>query len=63
MDNNESKSKESPSDSHRVATSDDIEVSTYLEIAKGIAGEQPVAAKEAVPKSEREVIIVIDFGS
>jgi GMP synthase (glutamine-hydrolysing) len=50
-------------DSHRVATSDDIEVSTYLEIAKEIAGEQPVAAEEAVSPAEREAIIVIDFGS
>jgi GMP synthase (glutamine-hydrolysing) len=50
-------------DSHRVTTSDDIEVSTYLEIAKEIAGEQPVAAEEAVSPAEREAIIVIDFGS
>ncbi|HEY77624.1 MAG TPA: glutamine-hydrolyzing GMP synthase [Dehalococcoidia bacterium] len=50
-------------DSHRVATSDDIEVSTYLEIAKEIAGEQPVAAEAAVSPAEREAIIVIDFGS
>jgi GMP synthase (glutamine-hydrolysing) len=50
-------------DSHRVTTSDDIEVSTYLEIAKEIAGEQPVAAEEAVSPAEREAIVVIDFGS
>jgi GMP synthase (glutamine-hydrolysing) len=50
-------------DSHRVTTSDDIEVSTYLEIAKEIAGEQPVAAEAAVSPAEREAIIVIDFGS
>ncbi|MFC1847214.1 glutamine-hydrolyzing GMP synthase [Chloroflexota bacterium] len=47
----------------RVATSGDIEVSTYLEIAKEIGGEQPTAAKEAVGGEEREVIVVIDFGS
>jgi len=46
-----------------VATSGDIEVSTYLEIAKEISGEQPAAAKEAVPSGEREAIIVVDFGS
>ncbi|MFC1860852.1 glutamine-hydrolyzing GMP synthase [Chloroflexota bacterium] len=63
MDNIEKMSEESQIDSRRVATSDDIEVSTYLEIAKGIAGEQPVAAKEALPEIEREVIVVIDFGS
>jgi GMP synthase (glutamine-hydrolysing) len=53
----------SPDKSHRVTTSGDIEVSTYLEIAKGIGGEQPVAAGEAVYGAERETIIVIDFGS
>ena len=57
------KSKQTSNESHRVVTSGDIEVSTYLEIAKEIGGEQPVAAKEAVPGTEREAIIVIDFGS
>jgi len=50
-------------ESHRVATTDDIEVSTYLEIAKEIGGEQPAAAEEAVSGAEREAIIVLDFGS
>ena len=50
-------------DSHRVATTDDIEVSTYLEIAKGIGGEQPASTEEAVSGAEREAIIVLDFGS
>ena len=57
------KSKPSPKASRRVATSGDIEVSTYLEIAKEISGEQPAAAKEAIPSGEREAIIVVDFGS
>jgi len=57
------KSKPSPKASRRVATSGDIEVSTYLEIAKEIGGVQPAAAKEAIPSGEREAIIVIDFGS
>ena len=56
-------SKQTPNDSHRVATTDDIEVSTYLEIAKEIGGEQPTVPKEAVSGAEREAIIVIDFGS
>jgi GMP synthase (glutamine-hydrolysing) len=47
----------------RIATTDDIEVSTYLEIAKKIGGEQPSVAEEAVSGAEREAIIVIDFGS
>ncbi len=57
------KSRETLNNSHRVATSSDIEVSTYLEIAKELGGEQPLAAKEAVSGVEREAIIVIDFGS
>jgi len=57
------KPKQIPSDSHRVATTGDIEVSTYLEIAKEIGGEQPAVAEEAVSGAERETIIVIDFGS
>ena len=57
------KSKPTPNQSHRVTTSGDIEVSTYLEIAKEISGEQPITAKEAVSGAEREAIIVIDFGS
>jgi len=52
-----------PDKSYRVTTSGDIEVSTYLEIAKGVSGEQPAAAGEAVSGAEREAIIVIDFGS
>ena len=52
-----------PDDSRRIATTDDIEVSTYLEIAKEISGEQPAATEEAVSGAEREAIIVLDFGS
>jgi len=55
--------KKAPKESHRVATSGDIEVSTYLEIAKEIAGELPAPPKKAVPEAKREAIIVIDFGS
>jgi len=47
----------------RVATTSDIEVSTYLEIAKEISGAQPTPTKEVVTPVEREAIIVIDFGS
>ena len=61
MTNNNS--KQTLNDSHRVATSGDIEVSTYLEIAKEIAGAQPTPAKEAIPEVEHESIVVIDFGS
>jgi len=54
---------QSPDESHRIATTDDIEVSTYLEIAKEIGGEQPAVSEEAVSGAEREAIIVLDFGS
>ena len=63
MNKRKGKSKQTLNESHRVKTSGDIEVSTYLEIAKEIAGEQPVTAKEAISGVEREAIIVIDFGS
>ncbi|MFQ6020292.1 MAG: hypothetical protein ACE5KW_06005, partial [Dehalococcoidia bacterium] len=51
--------------SHRVPTSDDLEVSTYLEIAgqqlaRPGEGEPPPAAK-APPKPE--AIVGLDFGS
>src|SRR4030042_1792123 len=49
--------------SHRVATSDDIEVSTYLEIAKGLQGEQLTSKGETLSPGPREAIVVIDFGS
>ncbi len=55
--------EQSSDKSYRITTSGDIEVSTYLEIAKEIGGEQPVAAEEAVSGAEREAIVVIDFGS
>jgi GMP synthase (glutamine-hydrolysing) len=52
-----------PEESRRVATTDDIEVSTYLEIAREIGGEQPEVSEEAVSGAQREAIIVLDFGS
>jgi GMP synthase (glutamine-hydrolysing) len=59
----EAKPQQNSEKSYRVTTSGDIEVSTYLEIAKGIGDKQPLAAGEAVSGAEREAIIVIDFGS
>jgi len=59
----EEEPKQTPDISHRVATSDDIEVSTYLEIAKEKGGEQSSETEKAVSGAEREAIIVIDFGS
>jgi GMP synthase (glutamine-hydrolysing) len=48
--------------SYRVPTSDDIEVSTYLEIAREKGGEQPVLSEEPAGAGP-ETVIVIDFGS
>lgn len=49
--------------SHRVTTSGDIEVSTYLEIAKEITGAQSITSEVSTPKIKHEAIIVLDFGS
>ena len=49
--------------SHRVSASDDIEVSTYLEIAKGLVIEQTEPETKPLSPTERETIVVIDFGS
>jgi len=57
------KAKSTADKSLRISTTDDIEVSTYLEIAKEIGGEQPLVTEEAVSGAEREAIIVVDFGS
>ena len=50
-------------DSHRVATSDDVEVSTYLEIAKELHGEQLASELDVISPAAREAIAIIDFGS
>ena len=50
-----------PTESHRVAASDDLEVSAYLEIAKEKGGQEPLP--EPPRGLERESILVVDFGS
>ena len=50
-----------PSPSRRVATSDDVEVSTYLEIAR--AKESGRAEPETSPKGVGEGVVIVDFGS
>src|SRR5271157_307002 len=50
-------------ESRRVATSGDLEVATYLEIAEQKGGVKPAGAAEAVSDAEREAIVIIDFGS
>lgn len=49
--------------SHRIGTSDDIEVSTYLEIARQREGEQPAAATPPVAPARPEAVVILDFGS
>ena len=49
-------------DSRRITTSGDIEVSTYLEIAKEKTGEQPQPQQTDIP-TEQEAVAIIDFGS
>src|SRR3989304_165884 len=51
-----------PDPTHRVPTSDDLEVSTYLEIARQREGEQPREGAPPAP-AQPETIIVLDFGS
>jgi GMP synthase (glutamine-hydrolysing) len=55
--------KQKPKTTRHVSTSEDIEVSTYLEIAKERHGVQPTAQVEVAPESKRETIVIIDFGS
>ncbi len=47
---------------HRVSTSDDVEVSTYLGIAQALQGEEPIP-QDTTPLSGREAIVILDFGS
>ena len=47
--------------SHRVSTTSDTEVTTYLEIAKQREGQR--LARGRRPKQKREAIIILDFGS
>ncbi len=49
--------------SHRIGTSDDIEVSTYLEIARQREGEQPAAVTPPVAPARPETVLILDFGS
>ncbi len=49
------------SESRRVATSDDLEVSAYLELAQQKAVATP--APEKSPDATREAVLVVDFGS
>ena len=47
--------------SRRVATSDDLEVSAYLEIAREKRGQESTPVPDA--RSHRETVLVVDFGS
>ncbi|MBI2933951.1 MAG: glutamine-hydrolyzing GMP synthase [Chloroflexi bacterium] len=58
-----SRTLEKTTETHRVATTGDLEVSTYLEIARVKVGEEPAAAPKHAPPIEKESILVLDFGS
>ncbi len=57
------KATETAATDHRVATSDDVELSTYLEIAREKRGDYPVPEKGTAPGAERDAVIIFDFGS
>ena len=50
-----------PKSSRRVATSDDLEVSAYLEIANENRGQ--VTGDEEFPRGSNEAIVILDFGA
>ncbi len=50
-------------DSHRIPVSDDVEVSTYLEIAEQRRGEEPQLERAGEEPPEREAVVIFDFGS
>jgi len=51
-----------PEPTHRVPTSDDLEVSTYLEIARQREGEQPRPGEPTAP-AQPQTVVILDFGS
>jgi GMP synthase (glutamine-hydrolysing) len=51
-----------PDTTHRVPTSDDLEVSTYLEIARRREGEEPRAGEPSAP-AQPQTVVILDFGS
>ncbi|MBM3944196.1 MAG: glutamine-hydrolyzing GMP synthase [SAR202 cluster bacterium] len=60
-DDNADGTSQKPGASRRVATSDDLEVSAYLEIAKEKRGVQPLPP--FARRVQRESVVIIDFGS
>lgn len=52
----------SPSADRRIPTSDDLEVSTYLEIAREREGQQPREGEPPAP-AQPETVVILDFGS
>src|ERR1035437_3284803 len=56
----EEKPEQLTEQSHRVSTTGDIAISTYLEIAKGSRAKPTT---EPLPQAKQETIVVIDFGS
>ena len=51
----------SEEESRRLTASDDLEISTYLEIAEEKRGKDPLVSSQK--RLHRESIIIVDFGS
>ncbi|MBI2862032.1 MAG: gamma-glutamyl-gamma-aminobutyrate hydrolase family protein, partial [Chloroflexi bacterium] len=58
---------QSPEASHRVSTSDDLEISTYLEVAEARAASRPESPESsqsaAFAPIPQESVVILDFGS
>lgn len=48
---------------HRISTSDDLEVSTYLQIAEEKSGARSIPEEDPDASAERDVVVVLDLGS
>ncbi len=57
-----SETEKAPDTTHRVPTSDDLEVSTYLEIARQREGEEPRSGEPSAA-AQPQTVVILDFGS
>ena len=62
INSNHDKQGDNPEEeSRRLTASDDLEISTYLEIAEEKRGKDPLVSSQN--RLHRESIIIVDFGS
>jgi GMP synthase (glutamine-hydrolysing) len=59
-ENSSNSANTSSQPSHRIKASDDVEVSTYLEIAEGAKSAESTPSKTPGP---RDAVVIVDFGS